>query len=205
MLSNLGEHSRLNDDYRTAVQYYREALHMAQETANRNAEMVFNNNLGGALVGLGDFVEAEEHLRTTIQISELAKQSGWVSETYRFLAEACLGQGRLEQALNAGLKSLAIGQEVQSQEMIGAAWRMLGVILARSPEPVLVNNAPVDAVTCFTNSLRIFEQTGMQSERARTMRTWGEYETRQGDRQKGQELLREARQIFSDLGLTWRE
>ena len=37
------------------------------------------------------------------------------------------------------------------------------------------------------------------------MRTWGEYEVRQGDRQKGQELLQEAQQIFSDLGLTWRQ
>ena len=107
MLSNLGEHSRLSDDYPTAVQYYREALQMAQETANRTTEMVFNNNLGGALVGLGDYVEAEEHLRTTIQISELAKQSGWISETYRFLAQACLGQDHLDQARNAAIKSLA--------------------------------------------------------------------------------------------------
>jgi class 3 adenylate cyclase/tetratricopeptide (TPR) repeat protein len=205
MLNNLGEHSRLSEDYRTAVNYYREALQMAQDTANRTSEMVFNNNLGGALVGLENYAEAEEHLRTTIQIAELTNQRGWISETYGFLAQACLGQGKLDQASNAALKSLALAQEVQAQEMIGVAWRVLGTILASGAPTVVIDNMAVNAVTCFANSLRIFEQTGMQGERARTLREWGEYEILQGDRQKGQAFWQEARQIFVDLGLVWRK
>ncbi len=41
----------------------------------------------------------------------------------------------------------------------------------------------------------------MESERARTLREWARHELARGDRERGQDMLREARDIFTKLGM----
>ena len=175
---------------------------MARETANRNGELTFTNNIGGALVGLGDYVAAEEYLRTTIQIAELTGQKGWISETYRFLAEACLGQDKLAEAKKIGRQALALSKEVKAKDLIGAAWLVLGMIAAKTLEPITIDGVLYDANSCFSNSLHVFQETGMNSERARALREWARYALQQGDPERGEAMWQEARQIFFELGMT---
>jgi tetratricopeptide (TPR) repeat protein len=58
-----------------------------------------------------------------------------LSEAYRFLAEAYLGQGRIGQALAMAQQALALAYELDPFED-GRAWRVLGLIAARLGQPV---------------------------------------------------------------------
>jgi hypothetical protein len=57
-----------------------------------------------------------------------------------------------------------------------------------------------DAAACFTESARIFTETGMEGERAQTLREWARYELARGDTGRGAALWQEARQLFTQLG-----
>jgi len=167
----------------------------------RDVEMLYLSNLGGARVGLGEYRDAEADLREAIRLAEAAGFAD-LSETYRFLAEACLGQEKAHEALAAGQRALALGREVESPEYIAAAWRALGLAAARLSTTVEDGDPPrpFDAAACFAESLRICEETGMAGEQARTLRAWGNYHLEQGDQTEGAAMLEQARAIFAEVG-----
>jgi len=206
MLNNLGVIAEAREDYLAATVLYQKALHIACEIGHHHAEIVVSSNLGGARVGLGEYRAAEADLRQAI---EMAEAVGWggLSETYRFLAQACLGQNKVVEALGAAQRALELGQETELQEDIGGAWRVLGMVLAvdGSPDAITIGEEHLDAAGCFEQSLKIFVETGMAGERARTLRAWARYEMARGDREKGESMWQEAREIFTRLGLSWKQ
>ncbi|OGO45227.1 MAG: hypothetical protein A2W37_03725 [Chloroflexi bacterium RBG_16_63_12] len=205
LLNNLGVIAEARGDYRGAFEHYQEALNIAREIGDRDAELVFLSNLGAAGVRLGDYPSAEAYLR---QVIRMAGDTGAsvLSDSYSYLAETCLGQGKVEEALSAARRALTLGQEAGVQESIAAAWRALGSAAARSPEPVSIvekAEAPLQhysAVECFAESLRICTEKGMEGERAKTLRAWARYELEQGDHEKGAAMWQEARETFARLG-----
>lgn len=209
-LSNLGEAYRHQGDYQTALGYYQEALALAVEIGYRDGQMVFRSNLGGAWVGLGEYELAERELHRVIELPEAAD---WLalSETYRFLAEAYLGQNKLAAALTAAQTALVAAQKNEQAEYIGGAWRILGQVYAElqragikpdehpHPRP---SAAAQDPPTCFTESLRLFAELDLAAERARTLRAWADYELAQGDHHQGAAMWQAALAEFTRLGLT---
>jgi tetratricopeptide (TPR) repeat protein len=203
MLNNLGVIAESRGDYQAAATNYQDALAIARETGNRHGEMVVLNNLGEARVGLGEYQAAETDLRRAIEMAEVAGWGG-VSATYCSLAEACLGQNKLTEALELAWRALELGQETKVQEDIGGAWYALGMALAAapSPAPIAIGEDRLDAVDCFARSLEVFTEAGMEGERARTLRAWAKYEMERGDKKRGEKMLQEAREIFARLGVS---
>ena len=116
LLNNLGEVARQRGDYVAAIPFYQEALVIAEQIGNREGEAVYRCNLGAARLRLGEYQAAESELRNSIAVSSTGY---WVSEAYCFLAEACLRQARIDQALEAARHSLNVGRETGSREAIG--------------------------------------------------------------------------------------
>jgi len=203
-LNNLGVIAEARGDYATALARYGEALEIARDIGNRDGELVYLNNVGAARVGLGEYVSAESDLRRVIQVAGDA--GSWLlSSAHRFLAEACLGQGNLAEALEAARLALGLALESDEQEDIGAAWRALGQVVGQWPEPVVIGAGPdpsrrADAVACFAESLLVCTETGMEGERARTLKAWAAHELQRGDRARGAEMWEEARATFARLG-----
>jgi serine/threonine protein kinase/tetratricopeptide (TPR) repeat protein len=198
LLNSLGETARLRGDYRAAFGRYSEALHIAREIGNRNGEILYFSNLGGTRVGLGEYAEAEADLRQTIELATAAGYVG-ISENYRFLAEALVAQSRYAEALAAALRALEVGREIENQEHIAEAWRVLGLIASRSASSVEVEGSTRSAAECFTESLSIFARIQMEAERARTLRDWARHERERGDPERGRQLWDEARDSFRRL------
>jgi predicted ATPase/class 3 adenylate cyclase len=200
MLNNLGEIARLQGDYRSAAKLYQDVLATAQEIGDREGEMMYLTNLGGARVGLREYGAAEIDLR---QVTRMDEAAGWfgLAETYRFLAEACLGQRKIEEALTAARQALALGQETELQEVVGATWRVLGQLAEQLSDPVTVGDDLYDVEACFGESVRIFSEMGMGGEQARTLREWARHELQRGDRARGEKMWQEARELFAQLGL----
>ena len=209
MWSNLGESARLRGDYQAAAELYQKALAIARQIGHRESEVIYLNNLCGARLGLRQFEEAEADLRQVITLTGTPK-SGALSETNTFLAEACLGQGKLTEALEAAQHALALAQESENHLDLGGAWRALGKVAAgmkkRRADARTVSADPGASVTephaCFTESLRVFKQINAEGERARTLRAWAEFELHQGRTEEGRKKLEEARSIFQQLGMT---
>lgn len=200
MLSSMGESARHCGDYLDAVRLYQEALTIARDIGERAGQIICLNNLAGARLGLGHYAEAEPDLR---QVISMAGPSGHqvLTETYSFLAAACLGQGKVDEALEAAQHALSLGQRTENHELIAEAWRTLGLIAARLPQPITIENQSFDAAACFNESLRLFTESGMQAERARTLRDWARYEQRRGMREQAFSMMEESRQIFTRLGM----
>jgi serine/threonine protein kinase/tetratricopeptide (TPR) repeat protein len=201
LLNSLGETARLSGDYEAAFGRYQEALTIAREIGNRNGEILYFSNLGGTRVGLGLYAEGESDLRQTIEMGTAAGYVG-LSENYRFLAEALLGQGRLEEAMEAARRALELGREIENQEHVAEAWRALGLVASRAGETVKHGGREMDAAACFAESLTVFTSIQMEAERARTLRDWARHELRHGDRERGLKLRHEARETFGRLRMS---
>jgi len=208
MLSNLGESARARGDYRSAIGYYQEAITVAREIGSRESELLYRSNLGGARVGIGanELPAAEADLKQVL--AQDRRVAFLFSETYRFLAEALLGQGKVTQAFEAARKALALGVETENQDHIAAAWRALGCVMA---DPAFERPAELSELTasipfrncaaCFAESLKSFTAMGAEAERARTLRAWGRYEFTHGDQAHGAAMREEARSIFRRLDM----
>ncbi len=203
--SNLGVIADARGDYETAFQRYHSALEIAREVGYRDGEIVFLTNRGGEQVALKNYAAAEVDLRKAI---ELAGTGGsWcLPNTYYYHAEALLGLGNYEAALYSARQALALGQEDQVPENIGAAWRVLGMISEKVGKPIRLRQTGLGeeieytAEDCFNKSAETFAEADIEGERARTLREWAKYELRSNKREYGEKLWTEARAIFEKLG-----
>jgi DNA-binding SARP family transcriptional activator/tetratricopeptide (TPR) repeat protein len=204
VLNNMAESARLQGDFALARELYQAALDIAHELGNLNLDRLYRNNLCGALVGLEAYDLVVAELESLIHEAPL----NWrvLSEAHRFLAEARLGRGEIEQALEDARKALTLGQAENNGVPydLGRAWRVLGQVSAQMGEPIRVNeidDQTYDAPACFAKSVEIFTNIDVPRDRAFSMWKWAEYELAQGCSEKGKWLWQEARSTFERLNL----
>ncbi len=114
-----------------------------------------------------------------------------------------MGQGRFDLAVTAGQQALTHARP-HSQFIIGQAWAILGRIAAQLKAPVCADpneNVTYDAPACFKRSLEVFSKLQSQWGRALVLWRWSEAEFLQGDKELGDKMWREARDIFTRLNL----
>ena len=206
IVNNLGWLMELRGDYTLASTFYEEALSLARKYGHRNAEILYLSNLGGTQEMRGEYAFAEATLLQVIEIADDSKP--WhLSETYKYLAQAYLGQGKVFEALSAAQRALHLGQMVHSQEYTAAAWRVLGLVAAKDwlgqitvPEKDYLPGKPYDTRACFNESLGICDEGDLNSEKAKTLRIWATYELEQGNIVDADAMWAEARSIFLDMG-----
>jgi len=206
MWSNLGESARLRGDYQAAADHYQKGISIVREIGNRDSENIYLNNLSGALIGLHQFAQAEEILRKVISQTAVPNYC-ILSESYRFLSEACLGQAKLSEALDTAQRALALAQESQNGLDLGGAWRALGRAAAkvqkqnaqeRALEGSSASRLP-DPEACFTESLRVFKAMNAEAEQGRTLRAWSSFALEQGRTGEAREKAHAAQSIFQRL------
>jgi class 3 adenylate cyclase/tetratricopeptide (TPR) repeat protein len=200
ILNNLGVIAELRGDHEDAEQKYSDALAMALETADRDAELVYMSNLGGTLVALNRPVEAEERLRTVI---EMSPESGLLSETYQFLSESLAAQGRFDEAREAGVLSLDLAITSESPDDIAGAWRVLGNLASSLGEPLEIPAGPMGgygATALFANSLEVAESVESDADKAKVLASWAVHDLRRGDEEESARRWEEAREILAGLG-----
>ena len=111
-----------------------------------------------------------------------------------------MGQGKVDEALDLARKALALANEIEDQELIGKAWRVLGQARSGSHDPSIADGA-MDAAACFSKSLQILADMGAGFERAHTLREWARHELVYGDSSKGEAMWQEARELYIGLGM----
>jgi predicted ATPase/class 3 adenylate cyclase len=204
-LSNLGVIADALGDYETAFQRYHHALEIAREVGHRDGEIVILTNRGGEQVALKNYVAAEADLRKAIELA--GTDGSWcMPYTYYYHAEAMLGLGNYEMAYYSARQSLALSMEDRAPENLGAAWRALGMISAKTGNPVYIRQTglgePIEysPEACFTKSAEILAEAEIEGERARTLREWAKYEFGRNNKEQGVKLWEEARRLFEKVG-----
>jgi class 3 adenylate cyclase/tetratricopeptide (TPR) repeat protein len=206
LMNNLGVIMESRGEYRQALSHYGQALETAREIGNRDGEMVYLSNLGGVKVRLGEHAEAESDLRLVIQMAG-SKGVDVLADTYGFLAEACLSQRKVAEALIHAQHALSLARQKESLEDLGFAWRVLGKVAAASGDPISVeweDSEPpriLEAESCFAESERIFREIEREEERARTLREWAKHKLAKGEHEQGKLIWEQAKEIFSRLGV----
>jgi len=204
MWSNLGESARLRGDFAQAASFYEKALAIARLIGNRESEIIYRSNLSGARLGLGQFQQAEADLRELIPLAA-TRTSSILAEAFCFLAEACLGQGKFSEAVEAANRSLDLARKSGNELDQGIAWRLIGRLagsqLGTQQQPGTFSDAAIDPGRCFADSLALFTKINSNTEQARTLRAWGEYELKLGHTQRGLEKLKDALKKFLALGV----
>ncbi len=187
-LNSLGFQSYLQGDPTKAIAYFEEALPIARDVGNKAGEIMILSNIYGSKVLLGEYAYCEAQLRSLID--EIGDKGHFlVSEMYRFLAEALIGQGKNEDGLEKAKRSLTLAEETDNQEAIGEAWRLLGVAASCLREEIVVNKEKLSADECFQKSLDIYERLGMEANFALALRNLGHHKRTIGDHAKADELL----------------
>jgi class 3 adenylate cyclase/tetratricopeptide (TPR) repeat protein len=229
MLSNLGESARSRDDYPRAEELYERALAAVRQIGHRESEAIYLSNLSGARLGLRKYQQVEADVREALAVA--GSNFCALAEMYAFLSEACLGQGKLEDARDAAERALSSARESENDLELGIAWRTLGHVLAawnnnapterrlqaaatgdcRSgslpPEGgappkarvQLLSKSQFEPDACFSESHKIFKKINAESEVARTLRAWAEFELQNGRAEEGKRRLQEAETIFHRL------
>jgi len=178
-------------------------LSIADATGNRYSEMSFRTNLGAALVGLGEYRAATDELNKVTRLSkDVARVANWIGlpKTSLFLAEAYLGQEELAEALTAALQAHAQAQSAGDPMLLGAAWRVLGMVAAKLPTdelPLIIDGSPYSPPACFAESMRLLRADATESahfyrEQAQTLLAWSAYERAKGNYQPSIEMRAQA-------------
>jgi class 3 adenylate cyclase/predicted ATPase len=205
LLSNLGVIADAIGDYETAFQRYHSALEIARDIGNRDGEIYILSNRGIEQVALKNYAAAESDLLQVIQLTGITG-SWFLSNTYNYYAEALLGRGQFENATFAAQQGLAQSIEDGSPENIGGAWRALGLVAGKTGKAIRIKeketgeSVDYDAQACFAKSEKIFAESEINGERARTLREWAKYEFKMGNRDQATEMWQKARDIFAKLG-----
>jgi predicted ATPase len=207
MLNNLAECARYRADYRRAEQLYERALAAVRQIGNRESEAIYLSNLSAARLGLQKFQQVESDIHEALALVDGSNFCAH-SETYAFLGEAYLGQGKLKEALDASNRALAIARESENDLDLGIAWRALGKVLVAwnhdelGPPPGVASicQPHPEPQSCFLKSHQIFKKINAESEAARTLREWAEFEIQTGRVEEGTRMLEEAQTVLSRLG-----
>jgi class 3 adenylate cyclase/predicted ATPase len=205
MLNNLAAIADARGDHEMALQRYHSALDIAREIGNRDGEILFLTNRGGEQVALGNYGAAEVDLRQAIQLAGIT--GSWcLPIAYNDHAEALIGLGRYEEALYSAEQALFTGEEDDTPEYIGMAWRTLGMVSEKLDRSIRLRDRATweiihyDANTCFSKSETIFAEGEIDMERARTLREWAKHLFSKGETEQASKLWQEARDIFAKLG-----
>lgn len=209
-LNHLGETGRLRGNPGASIPLYREALSIADAIGDKYGKLSYRTNLGGALIGLGEFKSATKELQQVTSLSkDMALVVNWIGlpKACSFLAEAYLGQKEIAEALTTALQAHSQARQYGEPLWLGATWRVLGMVtaeLASDELPIIVEGAEYDSRACFAESMSLLERiTGDRNsayrEQSLTLRAWAAYEKRNGDLPTAIELRAKAELLMRKL------
>ena len=205
LLNNFGVIAEARGDYKSAFERYDGALTIAREIGYRDGEILYLTNRGGAQVALKKYDAAEDDLRQSISLAGIT--GSWCMPlAFSYRAEALLGLERHDEAFYSARQALVLSEEDKTPEYIGIAWRILGMISREMDASLQFSDwethqqGEYNAEACFSKSIEILTDAEINAERARTLREWARHKFKSGDKEGGDKMWQDAKDIFENLG-----
>jgi tetratricopeptide (TPR) repeat protein len=194
--NNLAQIRRAQGDVEQAEIDYRAALDLWASIGYVSGVAIARTGLGIALVERGEYVVGTEHLEQALEQWTVLGSRTYVSETKRYLAQACLVSDP-SAAVAWAEQAVATAREVRAADQEGVALQVLGKAQVARRELQL-------AIDALEQSREILRGTTERQELARTLAALADaylsLAPSDGRRQSSLSLIAEARAIFAELG-----
>lgn len=199
ILNRLAELDRFEGNDAASVSCLRRAVTIASRYSSVRDLITYMNDLGIALVKVGECEQAEQSLR---QVLAIVGPDGWwgIVGTYRALAEALLCQSKFDEALQAAYATLHWALRHQHPWDMGVAWQILGKTSMTLRQEIEIGEEFLSASQCFKRSYTILIDHHELREVATTLRLWADLEFMQGKQVIGLQRWQVARTLYEKLG-----
>jgi tetratricopeptide (TPR) repeat protein len=205
---NMGENYRYRGTFKRAQHLYRSAYAVADELHDNRIKTMSIANEGLTLISTGEFASARKALEEGLALSaEHWDSNDEQKETLR--TEIFYGLALVELALNnpaAAWKNahdaLEHANRSENLHSVGLAYRVLGDALTAlgEPQPDAAYDNPDDY---YRAAMDTFKEIDAEAEIARTVFQHALSLAKRGRRRNAAQLLRDAMDIFTKLGMTY--
>lgn len=206
--NSLGEIARAAGRFGAAVSWYRRFHEEWQKGHGDEPNIVYLNNLGAALIELGEHAAGRTLLDRAIVEQRRTGYLAMLSETYHYRALSWLEQGELVAATRDTVEGYLLASELGEGEMMGILLRLLARIRHADGRTSAGRDIAAEAspVELLDKSIAILEEAAKPVEVARSRWRLGEVLLADGDTDRGMAELEAAHASFVALGLDhWSE
>ena len=194
--NSLGEIARAAGNYQEALEWYEKSAAMHPDG---KSGLVFLNNTGAALVGLGEFDRGIERLSRCIEERQRRGHVSFLSEAFFYRGVANLGRSRLMEAVTDAQEAYRASRENGEQEMEALSLRLGAMVMQAGGSFVFEGGASADAA--LRASVDILHEVGKRVEEAHSRWQLGRLLIRTGNPAEGATELRAAGDLFAGSGL----
>ncbi len=110
-LSNMGRYMELEQDYDSALYYYKESTETYLTVNNYSSTALNMNRVGKIYLRKGDKRKSLESFHSALDYAETNKANYWIAFTNLNISEALLASGELAKAKKHGFKSLEVAKK----------------------------------------------------------------------------------------------
>jgi|GEM_PF-4676411 len=226
--NSLGEIARAAGRFGSAVMWYRRFLEEWRKTHGDEPNIVYLNNMGAALVELGQPAQGRVLLDRAIEEQRRSGLLAMLSETYHYRALSRLLEGATEAAARDVAEGYMLALELGESEMMGVLLRLLARIRQRErrlntgagpgapaethavasdgASPSYVTASEGTPLELLRKSIAILEAAGKPAEVAKSRWLLGEIYDDLSDASASETELAAAHDVFVTLGLDhWAE
>lgn len=196
--NSLGEIARATERWQEAIRWYRRFdEEWRNDHGDEQANIIFLNNMGAALVGAGEHARAIKLLKRAAHHQRRQGYLAMLSETYCFLALAALASGSKTEASRHAVEAYLLATDHSEHEMQALALRVLGQLRAAGEEVSVSPDASAEAL--LRDSIAIFRAAGKTAEVAHSQAALAEILKTSGATDEANALTQQAIATLTEL------
>ena len=179
------------------IKIFSELIETAKEVGSKNHEMSYHSNIAEMYLEKGDVKQAEESCIIAIDMVG-EKDTYFLSDTYKTLANSLLKQKRMIEATIAIEKAKKIATSQGNLETVGVIWRVMAEIgialLDETNDKGFLEKYPI--AKSFEQSVSILKSISNPAEQVKSLSVWSEFERKQGKIEKAEILDENMKVIY---------
>ncbi|MFT7581173.1 MAG: tetratricopeptide (TPR) repeat protein [Myxococcota bacterium] len=203
--NSLGEIARAAGRFGTAARWYKRFHEEWRRQHGDTPNIVYLNNMGAALVEVGQMDEGRTLLTRGIEEQRRSGHLAMLSETYYYRALASLKGGRLGETAQDVVEGYLLATELGEGEMMGLLLRLLAQVRQADTDKVAAAEVGGTATPedLLNQSIAILDEAGKPAEAARSRWVLGRLLAGRGPagQASGRAVLAEARTVYTHLGM----
>jgi tetratricopeptide (TPR) repeat protein len=191
---NLGHWYHTQGNYDQAVIHYQQVTDLCRADDDVYGTIVGHVNLGDVFREMGDAAKAEVNLNESVRLCrESNKYPFFLAIALGNLAELRLASNDIDQAFSYATESWASAKELQVEDQMGVASRILGDIWERRGDAE-------QAIHFWKSAIQLLTEADVQEELAEAHENLGRFLVRSDSVSEAREHLTMACQIYESLG-----
>ncbi|HEY4492037.1 MAG TPA: tetratricopeptide repeat protein, partial [Acidobacteriota bacterium] len=174
-----------------SLQYYQDALNLAEELQDISAKASLLNSIGILYWGCGKYAEALDHYQRALKIFEDLDDQVHIGLMLNSIGVTLIRLERWQDAENFLHRAIQVNQQTKEQLLEGHAWAAMGELWYKMDKKK-------EAVQCYETSLRIRRALHDQKGQGWMLYYLAKLHTELGLKDASEEYLKEAAQVSID-------